>query len=160
MHRYQLADDDVVSKIADIIKTDFPYLEGANICTLFDTKKRMRERRIVLASIKATNNFEAFLSSYMSGGSGYDYFIFIDHLLWTNVIDSEDDRTRLIRHELKHAYVVQTDDGPVFKTGPHEIEDFYSEQSRNQDAKEWKERLAASLFRRYEQIKDKQRKLF
>ena len=130
----------------------FPELAGCNIKIIFDNKKRMTGGKIVLGSIQKPNELTRFFMIDESGeDEGFDYVIRLDAKCW-DLIDNAD-KTRLMRHELKHT-AVDHDATTPYKIRGHTIEDFYSEVTLNEDDPRWAERAAQSTMAAYEQERD------
>jgi len=131
----------------------FNQLVNANILVVMDLKKRTHGGKLVPASLSKTGDLERFLSiDDTLSDDGYDYILRIDKALWESPITDED-RIRLIRHELCHAEVDIEADNP-YKLKGHEIEDFYSEIKRNEDDPRWMDRLGGVLESIYSKDKE------
>lgn len=146
MNRYEEAPMQVYDIMHSLIEKHFQELEHANILIMFDTKKKMSDGKFVLARIKKTNDEIRALTESEVYPLGYDYIIFIDKLIWENI--EEEDKIRIMRHELRHANVNNEKDQP-YLIRDHEITDFYDEVILNQDAPRWTERvtvIAESLY--------------
>ena len=125
----------------------FLELANANILPIFDTKKRVSKGKVVLASIRKVNDLQRFLTINESGSlDGFDYLIVIDKHAWD--IAEDVDRVRLLRHELSHT-VVDDSDKP-FKLRGHSLEDFYSEIELNVDDPKWAINLVGRVTLIYE----------
>ncbi|MFZ3047003.1 MAG: putative metallopeptidase [Desulfatirhabdiaceae bacterium] len=132
---------DLLNKVKKDIQ--FHQLLNANILMLMDTKKRTLSGKLAFASLSKTNDIERFLSvDDIEVADGYDYIMRLDSMLWHAIEDQ--DRIRILRHELCHADVDVDSDTP-FKIQPHEVEDFYSEIEFNKDDPRWMQRMAAIL---------------
>ena len=139
---------DLLKKVIAADELNFGNLAGAKILLLMDLKKRATKGKITFASIKTSAELERFLSVDDEAiPDGYDYIIRLDKMLWNHIEDV--DRTRLLRHELRHADVHIESDTP-FKTRGHTVEDFYSEIEYNRDDPKWDLRLATLLTALYE----------
>lgn len=73
---------------------------------------------------------------------------------------ADEDKTRLIRHELRHSDVDGESEKNPYKIRCHTIEDFFSEVKLNEDDPYWSRRVGESLMAAYEAQKDPQQKLF
>jgi len=137
--RYEEAGSQEYLLLEDIIRIEHRHLEGANICILFDTKKKKSGDMYVLGRIKSTSE-ELKTFAVDENGVAYDYIMMLDKEVWLRI--DEADQKRLIYHELCHCKVTE-DAANQYKIQPHEIETFYSEIDRNQSDPRWAERLAA-----------------
>lgn len=132
-NRYQevlQAEYDVLSKVRE---EWFDFLQDANVKLLFDTKKRMSEKRLVIAKIFKPNE----LVDHYIAEDNVDYIITMDKVAWE--VSPEIDKVRTIRHELRHAYISEKGN---FETVGHDFEDFYPEAKLNSDDPDWKNRIA------------------
>ncbi|OQC47356.1 MAG: hypothetical protein BWX58_01579 [Deltaproteobacteria bacterium ADurb.Bin026] len=108
---------------------------------------------LVLARIMKTNDLLRHLTiDEAEAIEGYDYIIALDKTCWENII--RDDKVRILRHELRHAYFdIESEDNP-YRLQNHSISDFYEEVEFNKDDPRWRERLAAVVEDIYEQKKE------
>lgn len=150
--RYEEATADVNAMVEHTVDTVFPDLRDAKIYNVFDLKKRKSRGRLTLASIKKANTLIKFLTTSNLNSEGYDYIIFIDKLFWE--LASEEDKVRVIRHELQHAEVDPESEKDPFKLRDHELQDFYDEISYNSNDPKWCQRCVAMVEARYEQLKE------
>jgi len=159
--RYEEVNEDVMSLLKEVRTEYFPELKNAKIKVLFDIKKRKSSGMLVLARIMKTNDLLRHLTiDEAEAIEGYDYIIALDKTCWENII--KDDKIRIMRHELRHAYFdIESEENP-YKLQNHSISDFYEEVEFNKDDPRWRERLAAVVEDIYEQKKearqDKKRK--
>jgi hypothetical protein len=109
---------------------------------------RSSKGRMVLASVEAASPKIKFLSKDNIAVDGYDLLIIVDMKAWE--VASEDQKIKLLRHELRH---VQIDEKGSVKIIGHEIEDFHIEVKLNQDDPEWRMKLATLTNDMYEQEK-------
>ena len=136
--RFEEVSDSVYQVFNEVRTQFFPELNNANILLIFDTKKRVSKGKVVLASIKKVTDLQRFLTINESGSiDGFDYMLIIDKKAWQ--IAEDDDKVRILRHELRHT-VVDDSDKP-FKLRGHSLEDFYSEIDLNMDKPRWAEQL-------------------
>jgi len=145
---------DVVTKnLSDSVRGErFEGLEGARIKLIMDLKPKIDKLRgeMVIASIKPTNEVEKYLTE--QNNSDYDYFIFINGLVWD--LASENDRKRILSHELRHCFI---DDKGNYKTIKHDIEDFFAEVQLNEDDPMWKQALSTVAMAKFEQMKEEEK---
>ncbi len=159
--RYEEVNEDVMSLLKEVRTEYFPEVKNAKIKVLFDIKKRKSSGMLVLARIMKTNDLLRHLTiDEAEAIEGYDYIIALDKTCWENII--KDDKIRIMRHELRHAYFdIESEENP-YKLQNHSISDFYEEVEFNKDDPRWRERLAAVVEDIYEQKKearqDKKRK--
>jgi len=150
--RYEPVTSDVKETVRNLINTTFPELGSAKILCVFDTQKRESKGRLILADIKKAGEFEKFLTMDEADNEGYDYIMRIDLKAWS--LGTNEDRTRLIRHELRHT-LVDNDATKPWKLRGHSIEDFYSEIRLNEDNPRWAEDLSMKVISSYEMEKEK-----
>ena len=134
--------------LREIRESLFSELSGAEIKLVFDTKKKKSGGKIVLARIKKPSEVEKFLCV-----DPVDYIIFLDQNAW--MLSDQDDRIRLMRHELRHTDVDPAAKKP-YKLRAHTVEDFYTEISLNQNKPRWAEELALMVDMKYDEDKDAQ----
>jgi hypothetical protein len=151
--RYEEVTDDVLDLLRDVRAQHFPELKNAKIKVLFDLKKRSSGGRITLGRIMKTNDLLRLLTiDRVDPIEGYDYIITLDKTCW-EVIEKED-KVRLVRHELRHAYFdIDSEENP-YKLVDHSILDFYEELETNKDDPRWRERVGAVTEDIYEQRKE------
>lgn len=138
--RFEDVGDDVYRIMQDVIDTEHRHLAEAQICIMFDNRKRKSGDMYVLGRIKSTSEeLKAFAVN--DHGQAYDYVMFIDKEVWLRI--AEEDQKKLIYHELCHCKVDPESNANQYKIQGHEIETFYSEIERNSDDPRWAERLAA-----------------
>jgi len=151
--RYQEVSEEALELLRDVKVKYFPELKNAKIKVLFDVKKRQAGGRLELGRIMKTNDLVRHLTKEEADGAeGYDYIITLDKTCWENIPD--DDRIRILRHELRHTFVdIEAESNP-YKLQNHSITDFYEEVDLNQDNPRWRDRVAALTDSIYEQQKE------
>jgi hypothetical protein len=151
--RYEEATDDVSRLLDKLIADHFGGLRNAKIAALFDTKKHMAGGQIMLGTIMKPNDLlKHFTRADASSEEGYDYIVIIDKKAWESIDDA--DRTRLLRHELRHTfYDIEAEDNP-YKLIDHSVADFYEEIELNHDAPKWRQRGTTLLADMYAQEKE------
>ncbi|MBA4417700.1 MAG: hypothetical protein C0392_07290 [Syntrophus sp. (in: bacteria)] len=151
--RYEEVTDDVLDMLRGVQAQHFPELRNAKIKVLFDLKKRTSGGRITLGRIMKTNDLLRHLTiDKAEAMEGFDYIITLDKICWETI--NNDDKMRIIRHELRHTYFdIDSEDNP-YKILDHSISDFYEELERNQDDPRWRERVATVTEDIYEQKKE------
>jgi hypothetical protein len=103
-NRFEEVSDSVYQILNEVRSQFFTELDNANILLIFDTKKRVSKGKVVLASIKKVTDLQRFLTINESGSiDGFDYMIIIDKKAWE--IAEDDDKVRILRHELRHTVV-------------------------------------------------------
>ena len=136
--RFEDVGDDIYRMMNDVIEMEHSHLREANICIIFDLKKRKSNDMYVLGRIKATSEeLKAFAVD--DNGLPYDYVMFLDKEVFIRI--PEEDQRKLIYHELCHCKITESES--PYKIQGHEIETFYSEIDRNSEDPRWAERLAA-----------------
>lgn len=139
-NRYEEVTDHCLELVDSVIETYFPDLYGVKIKFLFDTKKRVKSKRIVLGECKKPNDLAKHFSlPETKDDEGYQYVITLDKLAYENIEDP--DRIRIIRHELRHVLVLIEEDDRKYKINPHNIEDFVEEVALNADDPDWARRV-------------------
>lgn len=151
MSRYCDCCDDVIEIYDSIIRFYFPVLLNCKIKLIFDTKKRTSGGKVVLASIKKSNDLIRHLTDNECE-DGYDFIMTIDQNAWENIDDV--DRKRIIRHELRHIDIDLDSAKNPYKIIDHTITDFYEEVELNQDDPRWAERVVSLVAEIYEQKLD------
>ena len=136
--RYEPVPDDVNDLCANIRMERFEKLFEANFICVFDTKKKTSDGRIIIARIKKMND-ELKYFTMEDIGVTYDYIIFIDKDVWEVLED--DDKTRVITHELYHCEIDFEKKKP-YGLRDHEIQTFYQEIEDNREDPQWAERIS------------------
>ena len=149
MNRFTDIDDSVVEVFLAVLEERFPSLAQLKIKLIFDTKRRVKQGEICLASTELANEKIKFFSKDDVAVEGYDIVIIIDMKAWE--VSSPEDRKRIMSHELRHVFI--TEEGKV-KLIPHDISDFRIEQKLNQDDPDWSFKLATLVNDIYEQEKE------
>lgn len=151
--RYEEVTDDVRRLLDRVLKDHFGELKNAKIIALFDLKKRTSGGQIVLGRIMKTNDLLRLLTREdASSAEGYDYIITVDKKGWEAI--NQEDRVRLLRHELRHTYFdIDAEENP-YKLIDHTIADFYEEIDLNKDDAKWRQRVATVVADIYEQQKE------
>jgi hypothetical protein len=150
--RYEEATPMVLDMLNDLKAKDFKELKNAKIKVLFDLKKRKSGGMIVLGRIMKTNDLIRLLTKdEIEVIEGYDYIITLDKKCWDNVPD--EDRKRILRHELRHTHFDIESETDPYKLVSHSISDFYEEVEANQADPRWRERVSTLTEDMYEQEK-------
>lgn len=149
MVRFIEADDSIVEVFIKTIEQRFTSLSQLNIKLVFDTKRRISEGKIVLASTELTNDKLKFFSRDNIAISGYDVIIIFDRKAWE--LSDEKNRMRIMSHELRHVFI---DEKGKVKIMPHDVSDFREEQQLNNDDPDWMNKLALLVDDIYEQEKE------
>jgi hypothetical protein len=151
--RYEEVTPMVLDMLREVKSKHFGELKNAKIKVLFDLKRRKSGGRIVLGRIMKTNDLIRHLTKdEVEVIEGYDFIITLDKKCWENITDQ--DKMRILRHELRHTYYdIESDDDP-YKLISHSITDFYEEVEINQDDPRWRERVGILTEDIYEQEKE------
>ncbi len=151
--RYEEATDEVRRLLDKVIADHFGELRNAKIVALFDTKKHLAGGQVMLSNITKPNELlRHFTREDASSDEGYDYIVILDKKAWEAIGDA--DRTRLLRHELRHTfYDIEAEENP-YKIVDHTVADFYEEIELNQDDPKWRQRLSTMVSDMYEQEKE------
>ena len=150
MNRYEEADESLVEVFLDVVEKVFPLYQNLKFKLIFDTKKRVKGGKIVLASIELASEKVKFFSKDDVAVEGYDYIMIVDSKAWELSANNKN-RKRLIRHEMRHAFI---NENGMPKIIGHEIEDFYVEIEANKDDPEWARKLATLVTDVYEQERE------
>ena len=151
MGRYYESEAVTKNMFDELMEERFEGLAGAEIKLIMDSKPKIDKLRntMVFASIKSTNEVEKYLTE---NNSSYDYFIFINCLAWD--LASENDKKRILSHELRHCFI---DDKGNYKTIKHDIEDFYAEIKLNEDDPMWGQSLSVVAMAKYDEMKEREK---
>ncbi len=151
--RYEEATDEARKLLDKVIADHFGELRNARIAALFDTKKHVAGGQIMLSAIIKPNDLvRHFTRADASSEEGYDYVVIIDKKAWEAIGDA--DRTRMLRHELRHTfYDIEAEDNP-YKLIDHSVSDFYEEIELNRDDPKWRQRVCTLAADLYEQEKE------
>jgi predicted metallopeptidase len=151
--RYEEVTEMVLHMLKEVKTGGFPELKNAKIKVLFDLKKRKSGGRIVLGRIMKTNDLIRHLTKdEVEVIEGYDYIITLDKKCWDNI--PNEDRMRILRHELRHTYYDIEAEKDPYKLLSHSISDFYEEVELNQQDPRWRERVGILTEDIYEQEKE------
>ena len=151
--RFEEAPSEAVKLLAEIRAHHFPQLSGARIKLLFDIRKRQAKNRICLARIVKPNDLVKHLTRIEAETvEGFDYIITMDKIAWENLQDDKD-RTRILRHELRHTWCDQDEESATspYRLQDHTITDFYEEVDLNKDDPRWASRCCLMVQSIYEQ---------
>lgn len=159
MDRFDEVGQEVLDLMSRLRDNHFEDLGDARIKVLFSTKERKRGNKTILGSIQKTSELTKFLTKDESiPFEGYDYVVLLDQIAWENIEDI--DRERILRHELRHAWVDYKDDGTVvYHTIEHDIQDFVAEVALNTDDPGWANRVASLTNAIYAQKKEEEKGL-
>lgn len=149
MIRFTDVDDSVVEVFLGILEERFPSLAQLKIKLIFDTKRRIKQGEIVLASAELASEKIKFFSKDDVAIDGYDVVIAFDQKAWE--LANAQDRKRIVSHELRHIFIDEQD---KVKLLPHDLSDFRAEQKINVDDPDWQYKLATLVNDVYEQEKE------
>jgi len=149
MVRYEEADDSLVEVFLEILEERFPAYGNLKFKLIFDLKKRIKQGKIMLASIETASEKIKFFSKDAIAVDGYDYVLTVDKKAWE--LASDLDKKRIISHELRHVFI---NENGIPKVIGHEIEDFYAELKLNEDDAEWARKLSTLVVDVYEQERE------
>ena len=150
--RYEDVPEAVMEMFRKVKSQHFAELKNAKIRVLFDLKKRKSGGQVVVGRILKLNDLVRHLTKSTYAEEGYDFIITLDKKCWDHV--NEEDKVKILRHELRHvSFDIEADDNP-FKLVNHSILDFYEEVELNQDDPRWRERVATLTEDIYEQEKE------
>jgi hypothetical protein len=151
--RYEEVTEDVWKMLREIKAEHFPELKNAKLILLFDVKKRISGGRVVLGRIMKTNDLLRHLTKDEAEAvEGYDYIVTLDKVGWSAI--TQEDRVRVLRHELRHAHFEIEAENSPYRLLDHSITDFYEEVELNKKDPRWRERVATIVADIYEQQKE------
>lgn len=149
MGRY-LPDDGSLVAVADkVIHDTFTNLSNVTIKFIFDTKKRVKKGNLTLATTELANEKLKYFTSDDEAPEGYDILVITDEKAWMAAKD--DDKERLMRHELRHVFI---DEKGRIKLIDHDVQDFMAEIKLNEDKPDWGKNLAQLTEAIYDQEAD------
>lgn len=152
VQRYEDVSETVMEMFRKVKSQYFSELKNAKIRVLFDLKKRKSGGQVVVGRILKLNDLVRHLTKNAYAEEGYDFIITLDKKCWDHIAD--EDRVKILRHELRHvSFDIEADDNP-YKLVNHSILDFYEEVEMNQDDPRWRERVATLTEDIYEQEKE------
>lgn len=149
MNRYVEVSDDVVEVFLNVLEERFPSLVQLKTKLIFDTKRRVKQGKIVLASVELASEKLKFFSKDNMAVDGYDVVITFDAKAWD--LASDADKKRVMSHELRHIFIDENGNPKIIE---HDVSDFRAEQKLNADDPDWSLKLATLVNDIYEQEKD------
>lgn len=151
MSRYYETDVTTRNLFEEVRRERFEGLADAKIKLIMDLKPKIDQLRgaVIFASIKPTNEVEKYLTEQESG---YDYFIFINCLVWD--LANVKDKKRILSHELRHCFI---DNNGKYKVIKHDIEDFFAEVKLNEDDPMWGQALSTIAMAKYDEMKEREK---
>jgi len=132
MLRYEDADKDLLNTFRSVLEERFPVYATLNFKLVYDTKPRIKDGKMVFASIELPSAKLKYFSTDSSVEEGYDYIMFVFLRAWQ--LASIEDKRRMISHELRHVFI---DGNGGLKLIGHDVADFYAEIELNKDDPEW-----------------------
>ena len=152
--KYEDVNQEVIRVINKVLEKHFePILENNVVIKAFFVNERSKSNgKVVLAKIsKASDRIKYFTQE--DAVDGCDYVLDIDKKAWK--LADEEDRVRLIRHELRHIDLSLKRDGSLrMGIAPHDFEDFRTEVELNDGNVDWANRLAFLVDTEYDQEKE------
>lgn len=149
MGRFTEANEELVEVFLSVMETRFPNISQLKIKLIFDTKRRIKDGEIILASVELANDKIKFFSKDEVAIDGYDVVVIFDMKAWE--LSDKKNRDRIMSHELRHIFI---DESGKVKLLPHDVSDFRMEIKANQDDPDWKYKLTALVNDIYEQEKE------
>ena len=149
MSRFIDIDENVVEVFISTMEERFPSLAQLKIKLIFDTKRRIRQGEIVLASTELASEKLKFFSRDNVAIEGYDVVIIFDMKAWE--LSDATDRKRIMSHELRHIFI---DESGKVKLLPHDVSDFRIEQKLNEEDPDWALKLSMLVNDIYEQERE------
>lgn len=148
--RYEDASENLVEVYLQVAEERFPTTcANLNIKLMFDTKRRVRQGKLILASIEIASEKIKYFTKNDINLEGVDYVLTVDRKAWE--LSDDKNKVRLLSHELRHVYV---DEEGRRKLVPHDIEDFVVEVKLNTDDPDWATKLVTLVADIYEQEKE------
>jgi len=151
MSDFQKADSSVYTTFLSLIEKTFPELSGYSFGLLFKQTAKKSRGRMTLAYVTQPTKLMSFFAKD-DKGNPFDVLMVVDEMVWACA--SDEDRIRLIRHELRHCRV--NDKGNLGMVD-HDFQDFYEEVELNADNPHWASKLAEVATAGYKQVKDGQK---
>ena len=152
MNRYEDCNEKFVEMFLQVLEERFPMYGNLKFKLIFDLKKKVNKGKVCLGSISLATDKVKYFTKDNVAIEGYDYVIILDKKAWE--LASDEDRKRIISHELRHVFI---DDKDRLKILPHDISDFVAEQKLNHDNPDWGIKLATLVNDIYEQEKEMQK---
>lgn len=149
MGRFTDVNDSVVEVFLNTMEERFPSLAQLKIKLVFDTKRRIKQGEIVLASTELTSEKIKYFSRDNVAIEGYDVVMTFDMKAWE--LATAADKKRVMSHELRHIFI---DESGKVKLIPHDVSDFRAEQKLNTDDPDWSFKLAILVNDVYEQERE------
>ena len=149
MSRFIETDDDLVEVFLEVMGQRFPSLVQLKVKLIYDTKRRVKQGEIVLATTELASEKIKFFSKDDVALDGYDIVITFDRKAWE--LSDNKNKRRIMSHELRHIFI---DEQGKVKLVPHDISDFRAEQKLNVDDPDWCFKLATLVNDVYEQEKE------
>jgi len=115
--------------------------------------KKTSGGNMILGSMNKATPRENYLTSN-DGEDGVNYIMILDGNIFHSL--DEEDKKRIIRHELNHAHI-DLDAKDPYKIVGHEIEDFFKEVEYNKDEPRWKDRVFAIAEQIYEDMEEQKK---
>ena len=149
MSRFTEVDEGLVEIFFSTMEERFPSLIQLKIKLIYDTRRRVKQGEIILASAELASEKIKFFSKDNVALDGYDVVIIFDQKAWE--LSTTENKKRIMSHELRHVFI---DEQGKVKLLPHDISDFRIEQKLNNDDPDWKFKLATLVNDIYEQEKE------
>jgi hypothetical protein len=134
-----------------MIEKVFPELTGYSFGLLYRDKMKKSKGGLILAEICQPTKLLSYFAKN-DNGNPFDFLIIVDEMAWC--CSKENDRIRLMRHELRH---VNISEKGVARLIGHDYQDFYAEVDINVDDPTWCQKLVAVVLAGYDQVKDGQK---
>ena len=146
MTRFTDIDDGLVEVFLNVLEERFPSLIQLKIKLIFDTKKRVKQGKVCLATTELANDKIKYFSKDTIALEGYDVVIAFDRKAWE--LADEINKKRIMSHELRHIFITEKDE---VKLLPHDVSDFVAEQKLNKAEPDWAIKLVQLVDDIYEQ---------
>jgi hypothetical protein len=147
MSQFRKADSSVYTAFLDMIEKVFPNLSSYSFGLLYREKIKKSKGGVIMAEICQPSKLLSYFATN-DNGNPFDFLIIVDEMVW--VCANDNDRVRLMRHELRH--IVVSEKG-VAKLIGHDFQDFYSEVDLNADDPSWAQKLVEVTLAGYDQVK-------
>ena len=129
---YEQVDDKTSEKIQAVLDKYFPeFADEVRVTALWDT--RTKKKKFIAKICKSNDMLRFFTADESRADDGYDYVIVFDRFAYRLEGLTDEDRTRIIRHELRHIWYNpdKTKRKQQYKLCKHNCEDFYEEIELN-----------------------------
>jgi hypothetical protein len=130
-----------------MIEKVFPNLSSYSFGLLYREKIKKSKGGVIMAEICQPTKLLSYFAKN-DNGNPFDFLIIVDEMVW--VCANDNDRVRLMRHELRH---INISEKGVARLIGHDFQDFYTEVDLNADDPSWGQKLVEVTLAGYDQVK-------